>query len=219
MVVWLGEDLSLLRLSLVSKYQAGPCGISFLTVPYASFPLHCLSRVKNYLCFGPLYSWACYGNPWEAPGLVPPSSVPEPSWTSHRRLLACFMPTRLWTRDFSDSSVGKESTCNAKDPGSTSGSGRSAGEGTGYPPQYSWASLVAQLVNSHLQWRRPGFDPWVGKIPWRTERLPTPVFWPGEFDGLYSPWGPRFRHKWVTFTFTCRTCQCISTAKPTPATP
>ena len=33
------------------------------------------------------------------------------------------------------------------------------------------------------------FNPWVGKIPWRRERLPTPVFWPGEFHELYSPWG------------------------------
>ena len=33
------------------------------------------------------------------------------------------------------------------------------------------------------------FDPWVGKIPGRRERLPTPVFWPREFHGLYSPWG------------------------------
>ena len=33
------------------------------------------------------------------------------------------------------------------------------------------------------------FDPWVGKIPWKRERLPTPVFWPGEFHGLYSSWG------------------------------
>ena len=33
------------------------------------------------------------------------------------------------------------------------------------------------------------FDPWVGKIPWRRERLPTLVFWPGEFHGLYRPWG------------------------------
>ena len=40
-----------------------------------------------------------------------------------------------------------------------------------------------------LQYGRPGFNPWVGKIPWRRERLPTPVFWPGEFHGLYSPWG------------------------------
>ena len=36
---------------------------------------------------------------------------------------------------------------------------------------------------------RPGFDPWVRKIPWRWERLPMPVFWPGEFHGLCSPWG------------------------------
>ena len=34
-----------------------------------------------------------------------------------------------------------------------------------------------------------GFNPWVGKIPWRRERVPTPIFWPGEFHGLYSPWG------------------------------
>ena len=51
------------------------------------------------------------------------------------------------------------------------------------------ASLMAQLVKNHLQCGRPGFNPWVGKIPWRRERLPTPVFWPGEFYGLYSPWG------------------------------
>ena len=34
-----------------------------------------------------------------------------------------------------------------------------------------------------------GLIPGVGKIPWRRERLPAPVFWPGEFHGLYSPWG------------------------------
>ena len=32
------------------------------------------------------------------------------------------------------------------------------------------------------------FDPWLGKIPWRRERLPTSVFWREEFHGLYSPW-------------------------------
>ena len=37
-----------------------------------------------------------------------------------------------------------------------------------------------------LQYGRPGFDPWVGKIPWRGEKLPAPVFWPEEFHGLYS---------------------------------
>ena len=35
---------------------------------------------------------------------------------------------------------------------------------------------------------RPGFNPWFGKIPWRKEWLPTPVFWPGEFHEVYSPW-------------------------------
>ena len=49
---------------------------------------------------------------------------------------------------FPDSSVGKESTCNAKDPGSIPRSGRSTGKETGYPLQYSWASLVAQLVKN-----------------------------------------------------------------------
>ena len=41
----------------------------------------------------------------------------------------------------------------------------------------------------HLQCRRPGFNPRVGKIPWRREMLPISVFWPGGFHGLYSPWG------------------------------
>ena len=34
-----------------------------------------------------------------------------------------------------------------------------------------------------------GFNSWIGKIPWRKNRLPTPVFWSGEVHGLYSPWG------------------------------
>ena len=47
-----------------------------------------------------------------------------------------------------DSPVGKESACNAGDPGLIPWSGRSAGEGIGYPLQYAWASLVAQLVKN-----------------------------------------------------------------------
>ena len=49
---------------------------------------------------------------------------------------------------FPDSSVGKESSCNAGDPGSIPGCGRFPGEGIGYPLQYSWTSLVAQLVKN-----------------------------------------------------------------------
>ena len=48
------------------------------------------------------------------------------------------------------------------------------------------AQLVKKKKKIHLQFGRPGFDPWVGKIPGRREWLPTTVFWPGE---LYSPWG------------------------------
>ena len=56
------------------------------------------------------------------------------------------------------------------------------------------ASLVAQLVNGLLHCRWPGFDPRVGKIPWRRKWQPTPEFLPGEFHGQrtlvgYSPWG------------------------------
>ena len=49
---------------------------------------------------------------------------------------------------FPGSSAGKESTCNAGNPGSIPGSGRSTGDGIGYPLQYCWASLVAQLVKN-----------------------------------------------------------------------
>ena len=52
------------------------------------------------------------------------------------------------TMGFLDSSVGKEPTCNAGDPGLIPGLGRSTGEGIGYPLQYSWAFRVAQLVKN-----------------------------------------------------------------------
>ena len=51
-------------------------------------------------------------------------------------------------KGFPGSSVSKESICNAGDPGSIPGSGRSPGEGLGYPLQYSWTSLVAQMVKN-----------------------------------------------------------------------
>ena len=56
--------------------------------------------------------------------------------------------TTSCTMGFPHSSVGKESACNAGDPSSISGSGRSTGEWIGYPLQYSWASLVAQLLRN-----------------------------------------------------------------------
>ena len=63
---------------------------------------------------------------------------------------------------FPDGSVGKESACNAGDPNSIPGLGRSAGEGIGYPLQYSWACLVAQLVrNPPAMW-----ETWVQSLGW-----------------------------------------------------
>ena len=81
-------------------------------------------------------------------------------------------------------SVGKEFSCNAGDPGSVPVWGRSLGEGIGYPLQCSWASLVAQLVKNLPAMQ----ETWV-QYPWRRAKLPTSVLWPGEFQGLYSPWG------------------------------
>ena len=63
------------------------------------------------------------------------------------------------------SSAGKESAFNAVDPGSIPGSGRSTGELIGYPLQYTWASLVAQLAKNLPAIRRPGFTPWVVSFP------------------------------------------------------
>ena len=90
---------------------------------------------------------------------------------------------------FPGNSADKESTCNAEDPSSGPVLGRSTGEGIGYQLQYSWTFLVAQLVKNPPAMWETWFDLWVGKTPWRRERLPIPVFWPGEFHGMYSPWG------------------------------
>ena len=64
--------------------------------------------------------------------------------------------------DFPDRSVGKESACNAGDPSLIPGLRRSAGEGIGYPLQYSWAFLVAQLVkNLSAMW-----ETWIRSLGW-----------------------------------------------------
>ena len=62
-------------------------------------------------------------------------------------------------------SVGKESVCNAGDPSLISRLGRSAGEGIGYPLQFSWASPVAQLVKSVCNEGDLGSIPGLGRSP------------------------------------------------------
>ena len=65
---------------------------------------------------------------------------------------------------FPDISVGKESVCNAGDPSSIPGSGRSSREGRGYALQYSWASLMAQLVKNPTAVQ----ETWVQSLGWES---------------------------------------------------
>ena len=89
--------------------------------------------------------------PWN--NVAPPSThLPSPGWSKtpnpgvKLRDVICHFLHR--EQGFPDISVGKESACNAGDPGLIPGLGRSAGEGIEYPLQYSWTWLVAQLVKN-----------------------------------------------------------------------
>ena len=95
---------------------------------------------------------------------------------------------------FPGSSAGKESTCNAQDPGLIPGLGRSIGEGIGFLLQYSWASLVAQMVKNLPATQEPEFDLWVGKVPGRVHGNPLQDCCLEKPHGQrslagYSPWG------------------------------
>ena len=68
------------------------------------------------------------------------------------------------------------------------------GEGISYTLQYSWASLMGQMVKNPSQCGTSVFSPWVVKIPWRRAWQPTPAFLPGASHGQrslagYSLWG------------------------------
>ena len=87
-------------------------------------------------------------------------------------------------KGFPDSSVGKESTCNAGNPGSIPGLERSAGEGIDYPLQYSWTFLLAQLVkNPPAMW-----ETWVRSLDWEDPlekgKATHSSILAGEFHGL-----------------------------------
>ena len=86
---------------------------------------------------------------------------------------------------FPDSSIGKEFACIVGDPGSIPGSGRSTGEGIGYPLQYSRTSLVAQLVkNLPAMW-----ETWVGKIPGLGRSPGEGKGYPLQYSGLENSMG------------------------------
>ena len=108
---------------------------------------------------------------------------------------------------FPESSAGKESICNAGDPSLIPGSGRSAVEGIGYPLQYSWASLVAQLVkNPPAMW-----ETWVQSLVWE-DPLEKGKATHSSILAWRSPWTIQFMgsqkvgHNWVTFTSLHTSC-------------
>ena len=115
-------------------------------------------------------------------------------------LFVCFFKSLPLIR-FPDSSVGKESFCNAGDSGWIPGSERSPGEGISYPLQYSWASLVAQLVkNLPAMW-----ETWVRSLGWE-DPLEKGKATHSSILTLRIPWtvwsigSQRVRHIWMIFT-------------------
>ena len=116
-------------------------------------------------------------SPW-----VTKSQTQRSDWTTILVIREMQIKPTLHLLGFSDSAVDKESACNVGDPSSIPGSGRSTGEGIGYALQYSWASLVAQLVKNPSAMQ----ETWVRSLGWEDplENVPTPLFWLGEFHGL-----------------------------------
>jgi len=115
--------------------------------------------------------------------------------------------TWLCEKGFPRSSVGKEFAWNAGDPCLIPGSGRFAREGIGYPPQYSWASLLAHLVrNLPAMW-----ETWVWSLGWENAlekgKVNHSSTWPGELYGLYSPWSHKESDmtEWLSF-WLCKNC-------------
>ena len=78
---------------------------------------------------------------------------------------------------------GEESSCNAGDPGSISGSGRSSGEGIGYPLQYSWASFLTQLLKNPPAIQ----ETWVQSLGWE-ESLEKGKAIPSSILAFRIPW-------------------------------
>ena len=125
-------------------------------------------------------------------------------WIIANKFFCSFFLHYLWKQSLLTfgSSTGKESTCNARDPSSIAGLGRSAREGIGYPLQYSWASLVAQLVKKPPAMRETrirSLGQSLEKIP--GERKGYPLQYPGLENSMdYTMGLQRVGHDWETFT-------------------
>ena len=121
---------------------------------------------------------------------------------------------------FPGSSDVKESACNAENAGLIPGSGRSTGEGIGCPLQYSWASLMTQLVKN----LPATLETWVWSLGWEDHlekgkaTHSTILAWRIPWT-VYSMGWQRVRHKWVTFTFNRDSVSwghCVGVTEPVP---
>ena len=145
-------------------------------------------------------TWLCTGSSWDEPGDLLIIVVSD---AQRARVISMYL---LWLtyegQGFPHSSVGKESACNVGDPSLIPGSGRSAGEGTVYPLQYTWASLVAQLVkNPPALW-----ETWVQSLGWKDPlekgRATHSSILAWRIPWTIQPMGSkRVRHDWATVTF------------------
>ena len=149
-----------------------------------------MSTRKKLTTNSPWNDWSSawyQGSPWSAFLVYFPKcpSVPNQHllWTliNHKAALKCSTDSLgLWFSEL----VSSSRTLYIRSP---SGDSTNKHYGTGLPWWLRWYRIC-------LQCRRPAYSPWVGKIPWRREWQPTPVFLPGEFHGQsslvgYSPWG------------------------------
>ena len=153
-----------------------------------------MSEVQESLWISPLfYKWITGGQrglvtPWMSFPLLVADGVRSRSGSTLPVVPCASQDTREWwqvicnlLKIFPDSSVGKEFTCNAGDPYLIPGSGRSAEEGIGYTLQYSWASLVAQLVKNLPAMQ----ETWVRSLDWE-DPLEKGKAWSGslQYSGL-----------------------------------
>ena len=143
--------------------------------------------------------------PWQLLRVFPKTSFPE-IW----RWQSCPSTFKSWGNScplgFPGSSDGKESACNAGDPGSIPGLGRSTGERIGYPLQYSWASLVAELVKNPPAMR----ETWLQSLGWEdslekgTATYSSILAWRKTMDCMVNSTTELHRTEQLSlFTFSC----------------
>ena len=103
---------------------------------------------------------------------------------------------------FPGSSADKETACNAGDPSWFLGQEDPLDKGWATHSSVLGLPWCLRCYRTPLQYRGPGLDTWVGKIPWRRTWQPTSIFLPGESSWTEEPGeskgSQRVRHDWVT---------------------